>query len=417
MKNEGSTMRHRSVLVIGFLTLLAWQSATLAQSVTLRGTVNLTPCAAVDAAGSVVYSATVGSFKVISAAAPTAPTVIGQVAMATGALLSIDVQGTTAYCAAGANGLVIVDVSDGAHPAVTTVFGLSASASCVAVHDTLLAVATPGSVMLYGVRDAAHPHLLTSYGHVSSWVRFDASGTRLHVGSVTGAFDLSIVLVGSSYSLVNHHQYGSGTVSPLAPAGSFLDVVSGSSLVSLHSDDYSLAGQYQAGSAIRAVVGAPGFSFIALSGGSVEYLNQSASGVPTFLAAGGVPSAPTGIAFSQVGAESLVVVSHQAGVSVYSYSARPANDPHAYLVPGEIAVEASPNPFNSTTELNISVPRPGRYDLILYNALGREVQRESLRLDGTAIHTMNFARYGSGLYFVQVSGAAGAVTTRLIYLP
>ena len=410
-------MRHVSPILIVCLSLLFAAVAGMAQTVTLRGSVNLAPCAAVDAAGSRAYTATVGSFKVITATSPEAPSVLGQCALNAGAITAIDVEGTTAYCAAGVTGMIVVNVANGSSPAVLTTYPLTAAVTCVAAHDTLVAVTTPTFVGLLGVRDPAHPHLLASYAQGATWVRFDAAGNRLHLGSNSGAYDLSLVYI-STYSLVNHHTYGTGVISPVAQTGdAYLDVVNGALLTAIHSDDYSLVASYQAGAAIRAVAGNTDYAIIALANGGVQLINQSRQGLPEFGASASVSGAATGVAFGRSGSDSLVAVSHANGVSILSYNPLAAGDPRPELLPHDVALGVYPNPFNSTTQLNIHVPRAGRYELGLYDLLGREVGHESLMLTGNNDHTLDFSKLTSGSYFVRVSGASGTATARLLYLP
>jgi hypothetical protein len=287
----------------------------------------------------------------------------------------------------------------------------------VAAHDTLVAISTPMFVALLGVRDPAHPHQLASFGQGATWVRFDNSGTRLHLGSTSGAYDLSIDLNGTTYTLATHHDYGTGVISPVAPAGAYLDVVNGATLTTVRLSDYVHVGDYQAASGIRAVVGAANYAFIALATGSVEFIDQSGLGMPIFGASGGLPGAPTAIAFAHAGTESLVVVSHASGVSVLSYTALAADDPHTRLLPSEITLAGYPNPFNSTVQLSISVPRAGRYELSVFDILGRQVKSKNLSLTGTSVEPLEFSNLTSGLYFARLSGASSTAAVRLLYLP
>jgi hypothetical protein len=411
--------RIRCAIFILLTALLMVSSPVFAQSLTLQGSVTLPACQAVDAVGSTVYTATISDFIVVNAASPGTPVVVGQVATGTGSISAISVAGNYAYCAGQAAGLIVVSVSDPAHPVITRQFVLTSSARGVAAQDTLVAVATANSVILVGVRVPSDPHVLTSYARQSSWVEFDPAGNRLHVGSIAGAFDLAISTTiqsgDTSFHLINSHSYGTSPATPLAVAGSDVDVVNGAVLAAIHTSDYGFVGQYQATGAIRCVAGISGFAFIGVAPSSAVMVDQRA-GVPVFAASTGIPSEPTGVTVAQAGSQSLLAVSHHSGVSILAYQALSASEIPA-VVPKHFALSAYPNPFNSSAELRLRVPAPGQYDLAVYNSLGREVRREMLNLSGDARYHLDFAGQSGGIYFARLARDNQVAATKLLYLP
>jgi len=312
-----------------------------------------------------------------------------------------------------------VNVSDHAHPAVARQFALSSSARGVSVHDTLVAVATANSVALIGVRVPSDPHVLTSFQRQSSWVQFDPSGNRLHVGSVQGAFDLAIsttVQAGdTTFHLASNHSYGSGQATPLAVAGSDVDVAGGAVLAAIHASDYGLVGQYQATGAIGCVTGIPGYAFIGVSPSTVDMVDQRA-GSPVFAASAGIPSVPTGAAIAQAGNQTLLAVSHHTGVSILAYQALGVSEAPAFA-PRQFVLSAYPNPFNATTELRLAAPVPGRYELAIYNSLGREVRHVTLDLSGDMRYPLDFSGQSAGIYFARLMRGGKSAAVKLLYLP
>lgn len=413
-------MTHTDTIRILLAALFLTGSHAFGQSLSLRGSVTVPPCTAVDAVGPEVLTATATNFIVVDASNPSAPSVQGQIATQAGSITAIAANGDYAYCAAQNTGLVVVNIADPTLPTITTRFSIANSVHGVDATDTLVAVATTATVLLIGVRAPAHPHILASYGHQGSWVQFDPAGGRLHVGSSTGTFDLTIVVSTHSgdttFSLVNHHSYGAAPISPLAVVGPDVDAANGASLIALNASDYGYLGQYQAGAAIRAVTGLPGFAFIAIATGTVTMLDQR-RGLPESPISVGIPSVPTGIALGQSGNQHIVAVSHDAGISILAYDTSNVSAEPPRALPSDFSLTVFPNPFNSVARIQITAPEPGRYALTIYDVLGREVQHETLMISTLTNWTVDFSRCAPGVYFARVSNPARAMTAKLLYLP
>jgi hypothetical protein len=69
-------------------------------------------------------------------------------------------------------------------------------------------------------------------------------------------------------------------------------------------------------------------------------------------------------------------------------------------VPQELAVSVYPNPFNSATTIELSIPLTSSpLELTLYNTLGQVAYHETLRPTGPTIrHTLSAEGLASGVY-------------------
>lgn len=411
----------RMTVWLSALTFAAGQlNPALGQNLTLRGSLNLSPRTACAAAGSLAYAAGINHLTVVDIGDPTRPTVRGQTATNAANITAVDFAGGYVFCAAQANGLVVIDARNPASPHLTAAIALGAAAHGVGAYDTLVAVGTSINVILLGVRSPAAPRVLAQYGRAAAWIDFDGPARRIYAGSSTGAFSLDVQMQISgrdtTFRLALAHQFGGQTLTPVSTAGSFVDVVSNAELLALRSSNLTLAGQYTATAPIRAVAGGANHAFLGLANGAVVYLDQRGT-TPAFVAGAGIPAAATGIALTQAGGQQLVVAAHSAGVSVLAYDALAAEERPRAPIPERIAIRAAPNPFNSVVELILAVPRPGVYELVISDVGGRELERATLTLNGTIPQRYDFAGRSAGVYFARLSGSTSAATLKLLYLP
>jgi hypothetical protein len=77
-----------------------------------------------------------------------------------------------------------------------------------------------------------------------------------------------------------------------------------------------------------------------------------------------------------------------------------------------------PNPFNPTTTIEFSIPKTGRYNLGLYNALGELVQELSDKEyeAGYHKHTFNAAELSSGMYLCRLKGNKADIVRKMVLL-
>lgn len=401
------------------IALLAITQAA-AQSLTLRGTLSVGNCTAVDAVDTVAYVWTSGLLRCINLSDPAHPAQLGQASAGAGTVSGIKVEGGYAFGAGQADGLVIVRVSNPAAPTYITRFMVGSAVRDVAAADTLVAVATPVNVVLLGVRTPASPHSLATYGRAASWIEFAPDGRRLHVGSTAGAYFLNVNVTTSggdtTFTLTLGEEYGNDALTPVALCGNFVDVVRTSTLIALHANDYSVAGQRQMDGAIRALTASAGFCFAALSTGGIVYLDQRGD-TPQPVTTAGVPGTPNALTLSSPGGQRLLIAAHSGGLSVYEYGALSTPEERPPVAPSQLALTAFPNPFNAAVVLRIESVQPGDCQLRIYDLLGREVLRESLRVSGSTTRTVDFSLQPAGLYLAQLQAGQRTATAKLLYLP
>lgn len=411
----------RKISTFGWLlaVVLLLCTALQAQSLRVRGSVQLASCTAVDASATHAYITGGGSFAVVSLFNPDAPTILGQVATGAATVHALAADAPYVYGAGDAAGLVIMNVASPANPALITRYTAGSPIKGVAVHDTLVAIATPTFVALIGVRDRAHPHLRASYGHAAAWVEFDAGGRRLHCGSATGAFELIIngpTGPDSTLSLTAGGTYGSTTLGPLVRLGNYTDLANGAVMVVLNSN-YGFVAQMQSPLAIRAISSRDVYAFVATATGVIQWATQVRQGLPELQALATLSAAPTGIASPQGNLQNLVVVSTSSGMTVLNFDTSTSAAQEIPELPAALELVSYPNPFNSVTDLRISVERPGFYTLRIFDPLGREVESRKLALNGSTVERLDFSGHAGGIYFARLEGVKTSVTRKLLFIP
>ncbi len=88
------------------------------------------------------------------------------------------------------------------------------------------------------------------------------------------------------------------------------------------------------------------------------------------------------------------------------------------LLPKELALSASPNPFNPTTQINIAVPKTGNIQVAIFDINGRMVEHlySGNMNAGTYRFAWNASRFASGVYFVRLNSASNVVTKKITLL-
>ena len=391
-----------------------------AQQVSLRGNLTMTSRTAVDAAGSLAYTVGPNNFAIVDLANPDVPVLRGQVTPNAPQLTGVDVLGNYAYCAGQNQGLVVIRVQNPATPQWLVNQPLASAARDVAAFDTLVAVATATNVTLIGVRNPSDPNILATYPRASSWIEYEPATGRLHVGTTTGAYALNVnATIGggdTTYTLQLYDQFDTQSLTPLAIGGGYVNAVRDASVRVINSSTYNLVGQYTSTANIQAIASAPGYSFIGLATGIVQYLSQQGAN-PTFLDGATVAGQVYGLALASSGNQPLVVAAHATGLAVLDYDPLAADPELPPVVPQEIALSAYPNPFNGTVTLTLSAPQHGPYYLTVIDNLGREILRERLYVSGVMTHQLDLSNCAAGHYLARLSGKTGAASLRLIYLP
>ena len=88
-------------------------------------------------------------------------------------------------------------------------------------------------------------------------------------------------------------------------------------------------------------------------------------------------------------------------------------------VPGSFALSQNfPNPFNPTTKIKFQIPKSGLIKLIIYDALGREVQtlvNEQLS-PGTYQADFDGTNLSSGIYYYKLESADYTETKKMVLI-
>lgn len=420
VKPDGFVMRTRkyTILLLGMVLLLTGKAS--GQTLTLQGTLSLTQCTAVEGANEIAYVATSGVLRIVNLDSPTQPVQSGQVATGAGTIAALEAWGNYVYGAGLGDGLIIVQASNPASPQLIIRYQPGSSVRDIAVYDTLVAYANPANVTLLGVRNPANPHVLATYGRASSWVEFSANGQVLHVGSTAGAFSLQVnrnISGGdTTFSLALDEEYSTDALTPVSVAGDRVDFVRSSTLVVLNAGTYGLFAQRQSSAAIRAIAAGNGFCFTALTGGELEYLDQRTSPIQ-LVATAVAPASPNAIALAQSGTQPLLVVAHNSGVSVYSYSALSADPRFPPPLPTSLQWNAFPNPFNAAVTLRLEAEHPGQAEIRISDILGRTEFSEVVSVDRSLTRIYDFSGRSAGLYIADVRLNGTTAIRKLLYLP
>jgi hypothetical protein len=94
-----------------------------------------------------------------------------------------------------------------------------------------------------------------------------------------------------------------------------------------------------------------------------------------------------------------------ADIGAFYFDQLPVNDHPKPIQPNEFRLfPAYPNPFNSSTILSYSIPRPGKATLIIYNVLGQRVETLFDGRQEGGIHSVRWdaSNCASGIYYVQM---------------
>lgn len=91
-------------------------------------------------------------------------------------------------------------------------------------------------------------------------------------------------------------------------------------------------------------------------------------------------------------------------------------EPPARSTPQSIAVNVSPNPFNSSTQISFSLPVTSRVTLRLYDVLGREVKLLMDEMQTAGEHRVSFdgSDLSTGVYLCRMQAGERALTRKVV---
>ncbi len=108
---------------------------------------------------------------------------------------------------------------------------------------------------------------------------------------------------------------------------------------------------------------------------------------------------------------------HEALKSAYFVTSVNDNGTNNLQAPVRITLEQNyPNPFNPTTQLRYSIPEQSQVQLIIYDAVGKEVAVlvDKLKSSGTYDVTFDASHLSSGVYLYQLQAGDYVKTKRLV---
>jgi hypothetical protein len=350
----------------------------------------------------------------VSIARPTSPSILGQLDLGM-QMKGIAVQGDYAYCAGGAGGYAIVDISNPRTPVRVASSTVSGSCLDIAVDDTIFVLATGTEVWILGAQNPSRPHLLAEYGHAVSSVAIHWPTRRVYAGGSDGVIELNI---SNPRTPVFVSRYGAGQLlAPIAYSQPHVIAAQTSNLPVLNPNPLSLAGTFAAVASIRAVSSGGGYqSVIGLANGFVIHVGE-AHLPPTQIASVNVGLEVRRIDTEIMDSGGLAVVATANGISIVSYEPISEAEPyHAQLTPGAFRISAYPNPFNSSVRLELLGAKVGWYVFELFDVTGRRVASQRAFISTAQEFVFEPSGLATGVYFARMTGLSGQVETKLIYL-
>ncbi len=351
----------------------------------------------------------------VSIARPRFPSTLGQLELGM-TLQAVDVQGDFAYCAGGANGFAVVNVSNPRAPYWVHTTSLTGACLDVAVEDTILAVAIGTAVVIVGVRNPSTPHVLGSYAHAANSVALHWSAHRVYVGgSTNGIIELDITDPAHPQW---RSQFGAGQpATPVAYSAPYVDAARSATVYTLRASPLGQAGAFEAAAAIRAVSQGRGYeSLVGLANGDVIHLDETEmppDQVGSVSVGAEVRRIDTGIVDSQ----DLAVVATADGVTIVGYDpVSSVEEPRWHPAPSGFQISAYPNPFNTSVRLKVVGAKNGWHTFEVFDVTGRRVSTQPIHISGLSELTFEPVSLATGIYIARVTGASGSALTRLVFM-
>jgi subtilisin family serine protease len=130
------------------------------------------------------------------------------------------------------------------------------------------------------------------------------------------------------------------------------------------------------------------------------------------------------VAFAMIGGSSVASLVASANAARTQYEKTPVEDDNAVVLPAAYRLEQNfPNPFNPVTEINYSLPRPGKVTITVFNLLGQRIAtllegeqaagNHSVQWDGT---TQGGVPVASGVYFYRLKSDSFSEIKKMILL-
>ncbi|MBU1706452.1 hypothetical protein KKB28_00885, partial [bacterium] len=357
-------------LMLAVLLLSSFLRVEPARSMEVVGSLNVPDREGVVIRDTIAYTVGQTDFTAISIARPASPSVLGNLALGM-VMEAVDVEGNYAYCAGGAAGFAVVNISNPRAPSYVRTIILTGQCLDIAVDDTILVVAIGTAVVICGIQNPASPHVLATYNHATTSVALDWSMRRVWAGGSNGVIELNI---SNPRQPTRNSHYGAGLpASPIAFSPPHIDAARSTSLLTLNVNPLSQAGTFGASLAIQAVCEGGGYqTMIGLANGDVLHIDETDM-PPSFVASANVGTQIRRMDTETIDMEAYIAVATVSGLMLIRYTQVTAAEPlPPQLVPGNFEVSAYPNPFNSSARLQFSHVKTGWHTLEIFNVVGRK---------------------------------------------
>ena len=401
-------------LTLAVLLLSGFLHVEPARSMEVVGSLDVPDREGVVIRDTIAYTVGQTDFTVITIARPASPSILGDLALGM-VMEAVDVEGDYAYCAGGAAGFAVVDISNPRSPSHVHTTILTGSCRDIAVDDTIVVVAIGTAVVICGVRNPASPNVLATYTHPTSSVALDWATRRVWAGGTNGVVELDI-------SDPNHpsrdSHFGAGLpATPIAYSRPHVDAARAASLLILDISPISQAGSFGTSFAIEAVCQGGGHqTMIGLANGDVVHIDERGM-PPSFVASANAGNQIRRMDTGTIDMLDYVAVATVSGLTLIRYTPVVDAEPSPpQLVPGDFEISAYPNPFNSSVRLKFAHAKTGWHTLEMFNLAGRKILTQPIFLGGNFEIDFNPEMLSTGTYFARVNGISGIARTRLVYL-
>ena len=111
--------------------------------------------------------------------------------------------------------------------------------------------------------------------------------------------------------------------------------------------------------------------------------------------------------------EEIAFLYTEGGVTITSVENKDARLPEAFSLS-----QNYPNPFNPTTEITYTLNQSDQVKLIVFDALGREVETLVDGIKNPGMHRVTFNAHGlsSGIYYYQLRTGSGTLTKKMVLM-
>ncbi len=401
-------------LTLAVLLLSSFLHVEPARSMEVVGSLNVPDREGVVIRDTIAYTVGQTDFTAITIARPTSPSILGDLVLGM-VMEAVDVEGDYAYCAGGAAGFAVVDISNPRSPSHVHTTILTGQCLDIAVDDTIVVVAIGTAVVICGVRNPAAPHVLATYTHPTSSVALDWATHRVWAGGTNGVVELDI---SNPRQPSRNSHFGAGLpATPVAYSPPYVGVARAASLLALNVSPLSQAGSFGASFVIQAVCEGGGYqTLIGLANGDVLHIDETEM-PPSFAASANVGTQIRRMDTETIDMEAYVAVATVSGLTLIRYTPVTDAEPSPpQLVPGKFEISAYPNPFNSSVRLKFARAKTGWHTLEIFDLAGRKILTRPIFLGGDFEMLFNPEVLATGIYFARVSGISGIARTRLVYL-